>query len=444
MGRIFAVFLLVLLCFPGKLPGDNPSNWEKLIQMFSKGEPDGLELVTTQTLGNVLDRTRFTAAAADSRLRYGRFLNLEGSPEFVRQEGGMTRVTQRAQYEFATVLFTCFVEQKSGLVAGFFYKALPPEPVENEGFREENVTIGGEWPLPGILLIPKNAKKPIPCVVLVHGSGPQDRNATFGPNRIFEEIAQGLAMEGIATLRYDKRTKIYPAEVRKQTVFTLDDETVDDAVEALGKAASDPRLKNAPLFLLGHSFGGMLIPRIARRTSLPSGYIFMAVPARKMADLYRAQTRYLLANSPALTEERKNELKGELEEMLSNGEKTGRLFGETVQASYWNDLFGYDPLSLIESVNCPMLFLQGGRDYQVTPEDLRLWRNRLKDNPKATFVLYEDLNHMMQQGYGKSMPDEYYRKEAVSPRVIADIAAFVRKNSVRTPSSGAGPDPQSP
>lgn len=436
MGKIVVVFLLVILCFPGKLSADSPSNWEKLIQMFSKGEPDGLELVTTQTLGNVLDRKRFAAAVADSRLRYGRFVRLENSPEFVRQEG-MTRITQRAQYEYATVLFTCFVEQKSGLVAGFFYKSLPPEPMENEGFREEDVTIGGEWPLPGILLIPKNAKKPVPCVVLVQGSGPQDRNATFGPNRIFEEIAQGLAKEGIASLRYDKRTKIYPAEVRKQTVFTLDDETVDDAVEALGKAASDPRLRNAPLFLLGHSFGGMLIPRIARRTSLPSGYIFMAAPARKMADLYRAQTRYLLENSPGLTDARKNELTAELEEMLSSGEKTGRLFGETVQPSYWNDLFGYDPLSLIESVNCPMLFLQGGRDYQVTAEDLGLWRERLKNNPKASFILYEDLNHMMQKGRGKSMPDEYYRKEEVSRRLIADIAAFVRKNSMRTLPPGA-------
>ncbi len=430
MKKIIVLFLLVLPCFSGSLSAHNQANWEKLVEMFSNGNSDGLTLVTTQTLGNVLDAKRFMAATADCRLRFGKFLRLDGQPEFVRQ-GEMTRVTQRAQYQYATLLFTCFIEQKSGLVAGFFYKPLPPEPMENEWFREEEVTIGGEWPLPAILLIPKDAKKPIPCLVLVHGSGPQDRNATSGPNRIFEDIAHGLGKEGIASLRYDKRTKVYPAEVRKQTTCTLDDETVDDAVEALGKAASDPRLKNSPLFLLGHSLGGMLIPRIAMRTSLPSGYIFMAAPARKMADLYRAQTRYLLDNSPGLTEPRKKELTDELETMLSNGKKTGLLFGQTVQPSYWNDLFGYDPLGFIENVKCPTLFLQGGRDYQVTAEDFILWKNAFKNNPGSTFILYEDLNHLMQRGRGKSMPEEYYKKENVSNRVIEDIAAFIRKYSVK-------------
>ncbi|OQA87112.1 MAG: Alpha/beta hydrolase family protein [Lentisphaerae bacterium ADurb.Bin242] len=439
MKKYIVLFLLVLSCLPGSLSAYEVSNWEKMIRMFTKGDPGDLARVATQTLAKVLDEKRFAAAVADSRLRYGKFLQLEGPPEFVRQNE-MTRVTQRARYEYASLLFTCFVEQKSGLVAGFFYKSLPPEPVENETFREEEVSLGGEWPLPGILLIPKNAKQPYPCVILVHGSGPQDRNAAVGPNRIFEEIAHALGKEGIASLRYDKRTKIYSRKVRKQTVFTLDDETVDDAVEALGKAASDPRLRNAPLFLLGHSLGGMLIPRIAQRTSLPAGYIFLAVPARKMAELYRAQTRYLLANNPGLTEARKKELAAELEEMLSTGEKTGRLFGQPVQKSYWNDLFGYDPVNFIGNVKCPMLFLQGGRDYQVTADDFNLWKNALKNNPKATFILYDDLNHLMQKGREKSMPEEYLRKEPVSGKATGDIAAFIRKNSLRK----TGPLPAEP
>jgi len=87
-----------------------------------------------------------------------------------------------------------------------------------------------------------------------------------------------------------------------------------------------------------------------------------------------------------------------------------------------------------------MLFLQGGRDYQVTADDFNLWKNALKNNPEATFILYDDLNHLMQKGREKSMPEEYLRKEPVSGKATGDIAAFIRKNSVRK----TGPPPAEP
>src|SRR5437868_1155092 len=78
-------------------------------------------------------------------------------------------------------------------------------PVNRDTFDEREVTVGkGEWELPGTLGLPKGSG-PFPAVVLVQGSGPQDRDETMGVNKPFQDIAWGLASNGIAVLRYDKR-----------------------------------------------------------------------------------------------------------------------------------------------------------------------------------------------------------------------------------------------
>ena len=88
-----------------------------------------------------------------------------------------------------------------------------PAYVDVTSFTETEVTVGsGQWALPGTLTIPRGAG-PFPGVVLVHGSGPNDRDETIGPNKPFRDLAQGLASKGIAVLRYEKRTKFYAEEV---------------------------------------------------------------------------------------------------------------------------------------------------------------------------------------------------------------------------------------
>jgi len=77
-------------------------------------------------------------------------------------------------------------------------------------------------------------KGPFPAVVLVHGSGPQDRDETIGPNKPFRDLAWGLASQGIAVLRYDKRTKVHGAMMAGAVEqFTVKEETIDDALAAV-------------------------------------------------------------------------------------------------------------------------------------------------------------------------------------------------------------------
>src|SRR5215472_8100489 len=110
----------------------------------------------------------------------------------------------------------------------------PPPYAHSELFQEHEVQIGhGKWVLPGTLSIPQS-DGPFAAVLLVHGSGPQDRDETIPPNKPFRDLAWGLASQGIAVLRYEKRTKVYGARAKADiATLTVKDETIDDALAAV-------------------------------------------------------------------------------------------------------------------------------------------------------------------------------------------------------------------
>ncbi|MCZ6754260.1 MAG: alpha/beta fold hydrolase, partial [Gemmatimonadetes bacterium] len=134
------------------------------------------------------------------------------------------------------------------------------------GLAEQEVSLGeGEWVLPGTVTLPVDGG-PFPAVVLVHGSGPNDRDETIGANKPFRDLAWGLAGRGIAVLRYEKRTRQYRERLMANTVgFTVDEETVDDTVAAVERLRRLDGIDPGRIVILGHSLGGMLAPRIGGR-----------------------------------------------------------------------------------------------------------------------------------------------------------------------------------
>ena len=169
----------------------------------------------------------------------------------------------------------------------------PPSYVNQSTFTEESVMVGsGEWILPGNLTIPKGTG-PFPAVVLVQGSGPNDQDETIGPNKPFKDIAWGLASQGIVVLRYVKRTKEYPQKSLEVNNFTVEDEVIDDVIAAINLLNETPVVNHSQIFVLGHSLGGYLAPRIASQDNLVAGLIIMAGPTRPLEDLILEQTRYL-------------------------------------------------------------------------------------------------------------------------------------------------------
>lgn len=292
---------------------------------------------------------------------------------------------------------------------------------------EQELSFKSDGPeLHGTLLLPEGTG-PFPLVVLVHGSGPHDRNETVFANTTFKDIAEGLAEKGVASYRYDKR-RLSP-EMKKITVY---DETINDAVAAADLFKSDSRISK--IYILGHSLGGMLIPRIASKSETAAGYIILAGAARPLEDLILEQTEYILGNDKSVSQDCKQlqmtiikNMAQNIKELTPDSKKmTGELMG--APASYWLDLKGYEPAKEARRIAKPVLVLQGIRDYQVTMADFDIWRKELAGKANAEFKSYVGLNHLFIYGIGKSLPAEYMKKGRVADEVIADIASFVKSH----------------
>jgi len=307
----------------------------------------------------------------------------------------------------------------------------PPAYANPSSYTESEVTFGAaEWALPGTLTVPAGAG-PFPAIVLVHGSGPNDRDETIGPNKPFKDLALGLASRGIAVLRYDKRTKVYPAKMAAAVAATVKEEVVDDAVAAIAFVRTQPRIDPARVFVLGHSLGGMLVPRIAAADPKLTGAIVMAGAARPIERAVLEQTTYLANADGVVTPEEQKAIDDAQKLVESIAALKPDTPGSTrvafAPASYWLDLKSYDPPSAAKAVEAPMLILQGERDYQVTPAEFARWKDALATRRDMTFRLYPALNHLFIAGTGKSLPAEYDQASHVSEEVVNDIAAWIRR-----------------
>lgn len=282
--------------------------------------------------------------------------------------------------------------------------------------------------LPGILTLPAG-KTNVPLIILVHGSGPGDKDETIGPNKIFRDLAVGLASNGIATLRYNKRTKVYPSSMNPDSV-TIYEETLDDVTSAINLASSFSEINPAGIFVLGHSMGGMLAPKIAKENPSVKGIILLAANARPLQDLILEQTNYIFS-ADELTEKEKEQLHALEKQVAASKSKTLSIktpsndLPMNIPAMYWMSLNDYQPLQTAAELTQKIFVLQGERDYQVTMEDFNLWKKQL--GRKAGFKAYPKLNHLFIAGEGKSMPKEYDKPGNVAPELITDIAEWVNR-----------------
>ena len=206
------------------------------------------------------------------------------------------RLEKTNKYDF--VFITCkFNKANIDIRAGFvnkklvllsllpgseIYKNKIPDYANIAYFKEKEIIIGdGKWKLPGTLSIP-NGAGPFSLLILIHGSGPNDRDETIGPNKVFRDIAWGLASQGIAVFRYEKRTKYYSEEWNDN--WTVKEEVVDDVLNAVLSLRNIKEIDPQKIFLLGHSLGGKLIPKIGVLDKGIKGFIIFAgapLPDRK-------------------------------------------------------------------------------------------------------------------------------------------------------------------
>lgn len=283
-------------------------------------------------------------------------------------------------------------------------------------------------PLQGVLTLPAG-KGPFPAVLLVAGSGPQDRDETIGPNKPFRDIADGLAAAGIASLRYDKRTRDYGAQMAGKAI-TVDDEVTDDALSALRELGRQPHIDARRLFVLGHSLGALMAPRIGKRDPHLAGLILLASPPSFGLDTIVRQTRYIghLKGTPAAELDKATAPIIEARDELAHADPAEPPEGSFFHApaSYWLSLRDYNAVTVAKTLPMPMLVLQGSGDYQVTPkDDFVHWQQAFAHSQRVRLKEYPGLGHLFMPAGQPPSPADYDKPGHVDEQVIRDIAAWV-------------------
>lgn len=308
-----------------------------------------------------------------------------------------------------------------------------PEYYKAEKLYETKLVLKtGEYEMPGMLCIPNNIENP-PVVIFLAGSGPNDKDETLGPIKVMKDLALGLASNGIASYRYDKRTL---AEAKKLADKTdkvgLNEEVFDDALSAIKTLRSHPITKSSKIFIVGHSLGAMCAPMIAKKSKEVSGIILLAGPARPFEIVLTDQYKYLFELDSVIDKEEKKML-DDIEKQVKNVKDPAILkkaqpadLPLNLPSFYWQSVKKYDQVKTAKEIKQPILILQGERDYQVTMADFLIWKNELQSNQKNKFISYPKLNHLFIKGENKSTPAEYQISSNVSEQVVKDIAEWIK------------------
>jgi dienelactone hydrolase len=416
--RLFPLFCAALLMAQAPDPGGTArkaldlflgAKYAELNQMFASGNKDSYSESALAKLG-VMAKT------------YGDVQKI-GEPS-VRDMGLVSVVTIPLQFAKQNIDFTVPVNA-SGQLSQLYLRPgqaiwTHPDYSKQGAFQAREVTVGSDdWKLPGTLTYP-TGKTGSSAVVLVPDSGPSDRDATQFATKVFRDLAEGLSSRGIVVLRYEKRARQYATKM-SSTSYTIDDDTVHDAVEAVALLRAQPEVDPKRVYVLGFGVGGFIAPRIGSDDGKVAGMILLGAPEHSLEDLI-LETAISLGVTGTQLEMIKHQV-AEIKKLEGGDADLPPRLGQPV--TYWLDLKGYDAAADAKKLGMPMLILQGGRDFQVGPAEFEAWKTAMAKSKNVTAKSYPSLNHLFVAGEGKSNEQEYRKPGHVSAEVIDDIAKFV-------------------
>lgn len=310
-----------------------------------------------------------------------------------------------------------------------------PEPLTNTNFTRKEVLIQPSYftQLPGYVYIP-NASKKAPLVILVHGSGPHDRNGSMGKNKVYLDMALQLVQKGVSVLVYDKRTYVY----QYRDPFPLDSmdyysETIDDAAEAFLVAKKIKEIDSNRIYIAGHSLGAMCGPLIAKKCKGLKGLILLAAPGRSLLEILPDQLDYIQSLATKENKEETEKMTNAIKWQIKNAQKPDLNLKSKVmlpfgaKPKYWLMDRNYKVLEEAKTLTLPIILIQGGRDYNVTKKDFDLWNETMKGKSNFKSYWMENLDHLFFEGSGMAKPEDVLKPNHVSKSVTNQMADFILK-----------------
>ena len=306
--------------------------------------------------------------------------------------------------------------------------------------KRENIIVGKgtNYPLHGLLTLPDDTSKPVPAVVFVHGSGASNRDEKVGKLTPFKDLAEGLAAHGIASVRYDKRSFAYGRKMLKEKNITVKEETIEDAVRATQLLRKDGRIDRNRIFIVGHSMGAMLAPRIDAQGGNYCGLILMAGSPYKLEDIILRQNQQAMGGLNKLLQfiatkqvsKMKKNFAGLYE--LTDEEAKKRKFAGGTTLYYFKEMGEHPAPGFLKLSRKPLLILQGEKDFQASAAvDFTGYQTLLEGHDNATFKLYPGLNHAFVPALSDDINKarkEYAEERHIGDEVIGDIARWILEN----------------
>lgn len=424
--RVFCIVLCALAAWTSTLAlaqaPDPAGTAKKALDLFLAGKYAELNQMFAPSAKDLYPETALAKLGATVKA-WGD-LKSTGQPS-VNGMGLVSVVTIPVQFEKQNIDFT-FPVNANGQISQMYMRPgqiawTRPDYVKPSAFQTKQVTVGtDEWKLPGTLTIPVD-KRPTPAVVLVADVGPSDRDGSVFGMKPLRDLAEGLSSRGIAALRYEKRIRYYATKMREGS-YTIDDETVHDALAAIALLRTQPEIDPKRIYVLGLGTGGFIAPRIAADDGHLAGLIILSAPARPLEDWFVEAAESLGVTGPKLDTVKAQATKVK---RLDAGDADAPPLFE-LPAAYWLDLKGYDPVAQAKQLQIPALILGGDRDFQVVPAEFALWKSGLAAKRGDVLKDYPNLNHYFVAGEEKSSEAEYRKSNGhVAPEVIDDIVRFV-------------------
>ena len=305
---------------------------------------------------------------------------------------------------------------------------------------EEKIIIGEgtEFPLNGILTLPENPEKPVPAVVFVHGSGSSNMDEKVMKLTPFRDLAEGLGRHGIASIRYDKRSFAHGRKMLKKGSLTVREEVIEDAVLASEMLKKDPRIDSENIFIIGHSMGAMLAPRIDFEGGNFKGLILMAgtldtleeVLFRQLEEMKNGKSKIMSWVASAQDKKFRKSFENLYE--ISDEEAKKRKYAGGVDLYYFKEMGLHRAADYLEKTEKPVLIMQGSRDLQVNVErDFGGYKRAFGKKDNFSFRLYEGLNHCFVPALYDDISKatkEFSVERHIGENVISDIAGWIFKN----------------
>ena len=306
--------------------------------------------------------------------------------------------------------------------------------------KRENIIVGKgtNYPLHGLLTLPDDTTKPVPAVVFVHGSGASNRDEKVGKLTPFKDLAEGLAAHGIASVRYDKRSFAYGRKMLKEKNITVKEETIEDAVRATQLLRKDGRIDRNRIFIVGHSMGAMLAPRIDAQGGNYCGLILMAGSPYKLEDIILRQNQQAMGGLNKLLQwiaafqvkKLKKTFAGLYD--LTDEEAQKRKFAGGTTLYYFKEMGEHPAPGFLKLSRKPLLILQGEKDFQASAAvDFTGYQTLLEGHDNATFKLYPGLHHAFVPALSDDINKarkEYAEERHIGDEVIGDIARWILEN----------------